>query len=178
MGQRRNAIIRLTLRSVTAGFFLLAAALLLNQHWATLEWSVTLGTVTAASTAPVGDPEDSRAPGERFQPRVAYTYSVDGEDYEAETIAVFDWIFSSKQRASSYLSRYGIRQGERIPVYYDPAQPSTSIIIRSIPLRRLEVILGFVLLVLLPIGVVAFSILDVVRGGRSRSDDSSRGRMW
>lgn len=178
MGQRRNAIIRLTLRSITAGFFLLAAVLLLNQHWATLRWPATLGTVQEVVIAPVGDPEDSRAPGERFQPRVAYTYSVDGRTFESSSIAVFDWVFSSRARAAAYLARYDIRRGERVSVYYDPEEPSASILIRAVPLRRLEVILGFILLVLLPIGVVAFSILDVIRGGRSRPNDSSRGRLW
>ena len=80
----REPIIRFALRSLTSAFFLLAAGLLLYQHLETLQWPSTLGTVERLVIAPSSDPDDSRAPGERFRPEVTYRYDVDGEEFTGE----------------------------------------------------------------------------------------------
>jgi hypothetical protein len=40
------------------------------------------------------------------------------------------------------------------------------------------VVLAILILVILPTAVVAFSFVDLLRGGRSREGDESRGRFW
>lgn len=177
-GGRRAALIRFGLRSLTALFFLLAAGVLLGQHLRTLDWPATLGTVERMVIARAGDAADSRAPGERFQPAVSYRYEVDGTTYEATQIAVFDWIYPTRAGAERYMRRFGIETGARVPVYVNPEDPEESILIRHLPLRRLEVILAILFLVVLPLSVVVFSLLDVMRGGGHRGDDRSRGRFW
>ncbi|MEX2443890.1 MAG: DUF3592 domain-containing protein [Alkalispirochaeta sp.] len=174
----REAAARFALRSLTAGIFLLAAGLLLSQHIETLQWPSTLGTVERVVLAPASDPDDSRSPGERFRPQVSYTYEVDGKTYTAEHVAVFDWIYRDRRRASEYLQQFDIAARNRVPVYYDPENPEEAILIRHIPWRRLEVMLALLVLVILPVSVVAFSLVDLIRGGRSREGDHSRGRFW
>ncbi|MDA3948534.1 MAG: DUF3592 domain-containing protein [Spirochaeta sp.] len=178
MPGNRNAWIRLGLRSVTATFFILGALLLLGRHWVTFSWPSTLGTVERVAVTPVGDPEDSRAPGEQFRPSVGYRYTVEGAEYTGNQITVFDWVYRSEARVRDLLADADVRNGGRVPVYYDPDDPETAVLVRSVPWHRLEVILGLLFMVALPIAVVFFSIVDVVRGGASRRDDGSRGRMW
>ncbi|MFW5695132.1 MAG: DUF3592 domain-containing protein [Alkalispirochaeta sp.] len=174
----RVAAIRFTLRSLTAGFFLLAAGLLLSQHLQTLQWPSSLGTVDRVVIAPSSDPDDSRSPGEQFRPEVSYTYEVDGESYTSQRLGVFNWIYRDRRRASAYLERFDIAARNRIPVYYNPDDPEESILIRHIPWRRVEVVLAVLFLVVLPVSVVAVSLVDLIRGGRSRDGDTSRGRFW
>ncbi len=169
---------RFALRSLTSAFFLLAAGLLLYQHIETLQWESTLGTVERVVIAPSSDPDDSRAPGERFRPEVTYRYDVDGEEFTGEELAVFDWIYRDQERASAYLDRFDIEQRNRVPVFYNPDEPSEAVLIRDLPVHRIEVLLAFLVLIILPLAVVGFSLVDLLRGGRSRADDTSRGRFW
>jgi hypothetical protein len=171
-------VARFVLRSLTAGIFLLAAGLLLFQHMKTLNWPSTLGTVDRLVVAPVSDPEDSRSPGERFRPQVTYSYEVEGQSYTADRLSVFDWIYRDRQRATQYISRFDIEQRGRVPVYYNPDDPGEAVLIRHLPWQRLEVVLAALFLVVLPTAVVAFSFMDLLRGGRSREGDHSRGRFW
>jgi len=175
---RRIALFRLGLRTLTAAFFFLAAVLLLGRFWSTGAWSSTLGTVESVSIVPSGDPGDSRAPGDQVRISTTYTFSAGNSERTGTTIAVFDWVFRNRDRAQRYLDRYGIVPDDRIPVYYDPEDPSRSVLVREIPWGRFEVIAGLLFLVLLPGAVVVFSIIDVVRGGASRRGDGSRGRFW
>ncbi len=175
----RAAAIRFALRSLTAGFFLLAAGLLLSQHLQTLQWPSTLGTVDRVVIAPSSDPDDSRSPGEQFQPQVSYSYEVDGEMYTSEQLGVFDWIYRNRQRAAAYLDQFDIDARARVPVYYDPQHPEEAILIRHLPWYRVEVLLGVLVLIMLPLGVVLFSLIDLLRvSDRSRGEDTSRGRFW
>jgi hypothetical protein len=93
----------------------------------------TLGSVEEVVIRRAGDPDDSRAPGERFQPAVFYRYEVDGTTLEGERIAVFEWIYRNEERARFSLERSGIRRGARVPVYYNPDDPSEALLVRSDP---------------------------------------------
>lgn len=174
----RVAAIRFALRSLTAGFFVLAAGLLLSQHLQTLRWPSTLGMVDRVVIVPTSDPDDSRSPGEQFRPHVVYSYEVDGVTYTSEQVGVFNWIYRNRQRAAAYLDQFGIAARARVPVYYNPDNPEDAILIRDLPWYRVEVLLGLLVLIILPVGVVLFSLVDLIRVGRSRSNDTSRGRFW
>jgi hypothetical protein len=178
MPYRGPALLRFALRTLTAAFFFLAAGVLLSQFRVWADRPAALGTVEEVVIRLAGDPDDSRAPGERFQPAVFYRYEVDGTTFEGERIAVFDWIYRNEERARLALAEAGIRRGARIPVYYDPADPSVALLVRSIPWARGEVILALLFLVVLPLAVVLFSLRDLLQGGPSRRDDQSRGRFW
>lgn len=174
----RAAVLRFLLRSITTGFFLATALLLLSQYTRTADWSSTLGRVDELAIVPSGDPDDSRAPGERFEIVIRYTYGMNGQEYEGSQVGVHNWIYARQSHAIRYLEQHDIQSGERVPVFVNPADPSESVLVRSIPFRRLEVLLVIVLLMILPAGVIVFSLVDLLRGGSSRGDDHSRGRFW
>jgi len=174
----RVAAIRFALRSLTAGFFVLAAGLLLSQHLQTLRWPSALGTVERVVIAPTSDPDDSRSPGEQSRPHVVYSYEVGGMTYTSEQVGVFNWIYRNRQRAAAYLDRFDIVARARVPVYYNPENPEDAILIRDLPWYRFEVLLGLLVLLILPVVVVLFSFFDLLRAGRSGDNDESRGRFW
>ena len=173
-----KAWIRFGLRTLTATFFVLSAVLIVSRHTETLEWPATLGLIEEFVALPAGDPDDSRAPGERFRLFARYHYEIDGRLYESARIAVFDWVYRSAERARAYANRFGLDSGERVPVYYNPDNPAEAVLIRHLPWNRVEVLLGVLFLIVLPLSVVVYSFFDVLRGGGSRDGDRSRGRFW
>lgn len=172
-----STLLRLILRSVTAGFFLLAAVLLYVQYRIPAGWPSVYGRVEEA-TVVRDDASGGSGPGERFVPAVVYTYEVAGTRYEAHRVTPFRWVYWSRDRAGSFLDNAGIYRGARIPVYFDPQEPADAVLVRSLPWGKWEVQLMFLVLVVLPLGVVGYSFLDLLRGGVSRRDDTSRGRFW
>ena len=178
MSDRRNAVVRLGLRSTTAALLILGALLLASRYRVVAGWNTVTATVEQAIVLPSADSRDSRAPGERFVPLVEYTYRIDGRTYSSDHVAVHDWVFRDRDRARAYLARHNIARGVRVPAYVDPRDPEMSVLVRSLPWFRLEVLAVVLVMVVLPVGVVLYSIVDVIRGGVSRSGDGSRGRMW
>lgn len=174
----RAALLRFLLRTITAGFFLTASLLLLSQYTRTADWRSTLGRVEQLAVVPSGDPDDSRAPGERFEIVISYTYEVEGREYNGERVGIHNWIYARRAHALGYLERHDVAAGTRVPVYFSSDDASDSVLVRDIPFRRVEVLLVIALLMLLPAGVIVFSFVDLLRGGRSRGDDTSRGRFW
>lgn len=174
----RAALIRVALRTITATFFFAAAALLISQFARTADWPAALGRVEELAIVPSGDADDSRAPGDQVQIQVGVAWELDGVARVTTRLAPFDWVFPNRARAERYLERAGIAPGQRVPVWYNPTNPDDALLVRAIPWYRFEVITVLIFLVLLPSAVVAFSVVDLVRGGRSRDDDASRGRFW
>jgi hypothetical protein len=175
---RRNALISLGLRSITAGIFLLAAFLLLNRFLTVQSWPTARGVVEFLTIETVGDPEDSRSPGQQARPNVTYRYTVDNQEYTGSTMSAFPWVYRNDDRVVTYLEQHRISLHETVPVHYNPKDPSESILVPDIPWNRLEVILAVVFLVLLPVTIVVTSFVDFLRGGVTRKDDHSRGRFW
>jgi hypothetical protein len=99
----------------------------------------------------------------REQPRVTYTYSVAGTQYQGERINFsFADIFDKKE-AEAALAPYPLHA--RVPVYYDPAKPSES----SLELRHTGLASGtFVgLIIFLPTCLclaVGFYIMSTAQG--------------
>jgi hypothetical protein len=178
MKRSNIVLVRFALRTITAVILGLAAVLILSRYRQAWSWPATLGRVERVVIARAGDPGDSRAPGERFRPEVRYTYSVGGNEYDSHRIGRFEWIYPTEERARRYLRRHDISDGARVSVYYNPQNPDSSLLVRTIPWRRVEVLLGILVLVVLPVGVVAFSIIDLLRGGESRREDRGRGPFF
>lgn len=175
-GGARAAALRFALRATTAGFFLLGASLILGRFTEARDWPAVLGTVEELIL--VETDTGGMVPGSHYRVRAAYRYEVDGAVYYGSTLAVYDWVYRSEERAHVRLEREGVRVGARVPVYYDPTAPERALLVRGIPWNRLEVILGLLFLGVLPVAVVVFSAIDLLRGGASRRDDRSRGRFW
>jgi hypothetical protein len=171
-------LIRLLLRSVTAGFFLLAAGMLYLQYTVPMRWPVAAGRVEQASVVETGEHDSSGGPGTRFVLAVAYSYQIGDRLYEAREVTRFRWIYWSRERAARYLEEKGIRRGAEIPVYYNPAEPAEAVLVRELPWNRWDLRLAFLVLVLLPLAVVGYTLRDFRRGGISRRHDKSRGRFW
>lgn len=173
-----TALVRLALRTVTAGFFIFSGVLLLARYTEPRTWETVLGTIESVAVVPVPEEEGFSAPGVRFRIEAAYRYPVGGTERSGTRVAMYDWIYPTRRSALAYLDRHGLRAGSRVPVYYDPQNPDNAVILKRIPWRRVEVILVVVLLWVLPTAVIGYSVVDLMRGGASRSTDSSRGRFW
>lgn len=171
------SFLRLVLRSVTAGFFLLAALILYLQHQEPRGWPTVAGRVEDVAVV-TADGSGSGGPGERFVPAVAYTYEVGDTRYEARELSRFRWIYWNRDRAELFFRETGLYDGARVEVYYNPQDPAEAVLVRQFPWHRWEVRIAFLVLVILPLGVVGFSVRDFLRGGESRRGDRSRGRFW
>lgn len=171
-------MIRLILRSCTAGFFLLAAAMLYLQYHVPMQWPSVPGRVEFADVVPADGNSGSGGPGTRYVPAVVYSYEVSDRQYEASSVAPFRWIYRNRERAMGSLLEEGIRAGARVEVYYNPGEPAEAVLVRALPWHRWDVRLAFLVLVVLPILVVAYTVRDYLRGGESRRNDTSRGRFW
>lgn len=171
-------MIRLILRSSTAGFFLLAAVMLYARYHLPMQWPSVGGHVEVAGVVPADGGGGDGAPGTRYVPDVLYSYEVEGRQYEARTVAPFRWIYRSRDRAAQALAEAGIVAGAPVAVYYNPGEPAEAVLVRALPWHRWDVRLAFLVLVVLPILVVVYTVRDYLRGGESRREDRSRGRFW
>ncbi len=172
----RIAFLRFVLRTTTAAFFVVGAVLLGSRFTEARNWPAVLGTVDELRLVELGG--DEAAPGTRYRIAGSFSYEIDGQLLSSDSISAYDWVFGSEDRATAYLAQNRIALGARLPVYFDPDDPSRALVVRTIPFYRMEVILGFILLVVLPVAVVVWSLVDLIRGGASRRNDSSRGRFW
>lgn len=175
----RLALIRLALRTVTSAFFVLAGGLLLGRAFEARAWPTVLGTVERIEVVAASPVDEAlSAPGQRYRIVSEYRYLVGGSEFRGTTVSWYDWVYPSERAARRFLAEHQLRQGARAEVSYDPGDPSRSLLVRAIPWRRVEVIAVLLLLLILPTAVIGFSVVDVIRGGVSRRDDSSRGRFW
>lgn len=78
-------------------------------------WSTTSGVVTASTTKKVSF---------RVQPRVTYSYEVNGATYTGERISFAS--LTPKQEVDGVLGRYPL--GQPVTVYYSPADPRQSVL--------------------------------------------------
>lgn len=171
------ALVRFVLRSVTAGFFLLAAAMLYLQYRVPMQWPSAVGRVEHVAVVPA-DEETGRLPGQRFVPEVIYTYEAGGRLYEARTVARFRWVYRTPERAALRLEESGIFVGARVPVFYNPEEPEEAVLIRGFPWSRWDVRLAFLVLVFLPVVVVTYSLRDLRHGNPRPGEETDRGRFW
>jgi TPR repeat protein len=78
-------------------------------------WNTTSGVVTASTTKKVAF---------RVQPRVTYSYEVNGSPYTGERITFVS--LTPKQEVDGVLGRYPL--GQAVTVYYAPADPRQSVL--------------------------------------------------
>lgn len=163
--RRRLLLYRLFFRTLTATFFLAGALVLLTQYRQAAGWPVVPARVDVATVVPSGDPDDSRVPGERWEPVVRYRYTAGGKEHTSERLTVHRWIYRRRDRAEAVLLAGGVVRGATIQVHVNPADPREAVIVTDIPWRRGEVVLAVLFLVVLPVVVVGWSIRELFHQG-------------
>jgi len=90
-----------------------------------------------ATSARVLSSEVRRKPGRhtRYEPVIAYEYSVEGKSYSGSTVAFVQPIYSREEQMQRVLSRYV--PGTTVPVHYHPRKPSVSTLELGNPLHAL-----------------------------------------
>ena len=111
-------------------------------------WATTSGVVTASTVVP--NRRCNGLPGHHY--RVAYEFSIDGEEYRATRVRCGDFRYMTFRAASRTATRYPI--GSPVVVHYDPA------FVRDHPDREPVAMLetGFNSECWYPIGVFAASL--------------------
>ncbi len=112
-------------------------------------WSQTQGEIVVSRVAA----EHKRLPNSttqvRNRPVVEYTYRVGEQDYRGARIGI-----GEPTDLEPTLARYPV--GARVPVFYDPAQPSQAVLERTLPVSLGCLVTGVVVLLL---GAFAFASL-------------------
>ena len=90
-----------------------------------------------ATSARIISSEARRKPGRhtRYEPVIAYEYSVEGKAYSGNTVAFVQPIYSREEQVRRVLERY--TPGTTAPVYYHPRKPGVSALERGNPLHAL-----------------------------------------
>ena len=120
-----------------------------NMGKESMAWTSAKGTITYSHAAPHrGDS------GQKYLPSVKYTYIVDGNAYTGRRITSSDVFQRNLGSAKDILKKYPI--GGEVAVYYDPADPGTSLLEIGIK-RNIYVLLGGAALCFLLAGAIAAS---------------------
>jgi hypothetical protein len=93
----------------------------LRRARATRTWPSVSGRVLESTVEEVTDSE-----GSAYRPRVAYAYSVAGEEYSSECVSVGQGTTASRRRAEQTTQRYPV--GSRVAVHHDPSRPSQAVL--------------------------------------------------
>ncbi len=122
---------------VWAWAFILAAALLgsfLGREFlarrAVSAWPATTGTLTQADAVGVFSGGSSK-----YRIDVEYTYQVDGRPYRGDRLTAGDAYFRDLRSAQAALR--GLEPGRPVTVYYDPADPTRSVLRPPSPARQI-----------------------------------------
>lgn len=117
----------LTTLLVSGLFFVIGVALaawgwtVLQNARASAEWPTAVGVITGAELDHSSD-ED----GDSWQPRVSYRYLAEDVQRTGVTIKFGENSYDSRRTAEEILARYPV--GRPVAVYYDPADPETSVL--------------------------------------------------
>jgi hypothetical protein len=85
-------------------------------------WPVASGKITERTTGPSTTSGASR-PGRYFEPRVTYSYTVDGKPYQGHRIGL-----STDGYDQDKAQRVADGLPERVDVYYNPRDPSDALL--------------------------------------------------
>ena len=124
--------------SPVMGFFLTRIFL---EAKASASWPIVAGVLQKVE---IGETSVNR-----YYADIAYTFSVDGRDYTGTRIAASDGEYNIRDGAVQAIE--GLRVGDAVSVYYNPSNPSQSVIRAGA---------GFVeyFLLCLPIAIFAFGV--------------------
>ena len=139
--------------------FFLDGRIIAHEKEASLTWPTTPGTITSCELREVRN-KPRRLPYEivRYTVDVTYSYTVDGEPYEGDRVALIDSLWSEGS-AQARESKYQV--GTTHPVYYNPDDPSRAVLEpgdTSEDRASFETVMG----IALPLGLLAVAALLVV----------------
>lgn len=88
----------------------------------TNHWQQTVGIITRSEIS-----NDSNHDGTTYEPRIDYTYTVNGIQYQGGTIYIGDRANTSDiSYAQRFVSKYSINQ--QVSIYYKPNHPQRSVL--------------------------------------------------
>ena len=101
-----------------------------TQHRDSRAWPSVPGEITSAFIKEVRDENPntvSRSPS--YYVEVRYVYDVKGTRYTGNRIRVFRKRHATLSAAESEMRGYPV--GDKVDVFYDPAKPATSVLVKS-----------------------------------------------
>ena len=116
---------------IVIGFVLLFGALAwrawqIRQH--SPQWPYVMGEMTVSRAYSQNDfGEDVGTPSHRWQTEVQYRYEVNGVALTGQRLRAFGRHHLTQEEAEAELAPFPA--GKRVKVYYDPANPGTSVLI-------------------------------------------------
>ena len=129
----------------TLGFDIFLGYSAARQCWA-YTYASTQGTVTSTKIETNSDSDG----GTTYTPEVHYTYTVNGQQIQADRISYL-FVSSSYKAAEQVVNRFPT--GRPVTVYYNPASPGDSVLVRSIDGMAL-----FMGMFLLPFNVIMLGV--------------------
>ncbi len=98
----------------------------------TAEWKSTSGVITDLSTIRYG--RRLRPGSSRWEPKVKYSYLIDGAKIDGDTIGKPGFYFANEEEARAYLENFKV--GNKVTVYYDPKMVWRSCLVKGERLTR------------------------------------------
>jgi hypothetical protein len=136
-------------------YFLLAAREARRLSKASRSWPVVEGVVTKSTTCQFTDFE-----GKLFKiyykPQLTYEYVVNGQSYSSDRLRWDEARFRTQAGAEQVSADYP--SGSKVSVYYDPARPERSVLNPHSGQGWVEDLIGYSLVGLAPVIVVAYII--------------------
>ena len=95
-------------------------------------WQPASGRVLESNIERVGDDSDGRSK-RSYRLRVRYRYAAGGQEFTGDRLSFFDVNVRHRSSALAAAHRDRIIHGDKIDVWYDPADPSHAVSDRRIP---------------------------------------------
>ncbi len=159
--------------------FAVAAIVLVGRNYlptvipqaATVRWPETTGRITQSRVLNVGD-EDYRLGESHFS--VRYTYAVDGQEYTGHDYRLRSDSTQGVWYAARLAKRFPV--DSTVPVYYDPAEPSRSVLVRGLMSEDGQMFLVFVPLAGIILALICGTIFEITAFNRSPATGGLRWR--
>jgi hypothetical protein len=114
------------------------------------QWPSVTGTITESTT--VGSFQNcGRGRTWIEEPKVSYTYTVEGQEFTGHTIAIAEMDTASKQAALDKIAPYPV--GQEVPVFYNPKSPDDAVLEKKASSGAF-VMLGIIGAIFLTIGIL------------------------
>lgn len=152
-------------RSIFAGLVCFSAAGVFGYSYLndrtlaqnSLKWPHTQAKIVSASVERHHNKHSTN-----YEPKVAYQFKVGSQSYDNDTISFPNPSFDSTAEAETVARNYKV--GSHVPVYYDPAKPAESCLVRGeVQAHSKE---GWTALGMLVLGCVVFFFGQFRRGRR------------
>jgi len=111
--------------SIGAGILFYARSITAKAR-RSLSWPSTEGAISHSAVLLSTQQTSNSTNAAMYKADLAYRYKVKGRDYSSSRITLMDYSSSAAGRAQDIVARYP--DGAAVTVYYDPADPSDSVL--------------------------------------------------